>query len=109
MTFSHEEKSLIDGRECGRRVYSHVKESALTFLSMVIGPFMCKPLFFRHPEHVSNSTGSTGWHCIRQAWPQYGIPHPDHLAQQTRRVLTAKSAKNDNSLAATNAARNLLL
>ncbi|GHJ88570.1 hypothetical protein NliqN6_4972 [Naganishia liquefaciens] len=50
-----------------------------------------------------------GWHCIRQAWPQHGIPHPDHLAQQTRRILTAQSAKNDNSLAAMNAARNLLL
>ncbi|KAJ9105144.1 hypothetical protein QFC19_003602 [Naganishia cerealis] len=67
MTFSHEEKSLIDGR-----------------------PFMW-------------------WHVIRQAWPQFNIPHPDHLAQQTRRVLTSEGAKHDNSLAAANAARNLLL
>lgn len=73
------------------------------------GPFMCRLNTLVLRLSIDICVGCVGWHCIRQAWPQYHIPHPDHLAQQTRRILTAQSAKDDNSLAATNAARNLLL
>lgn len=79
-------------------------------LDIDTGPFMCRLNTPALRPLIDNSASpDVGWHCIRQAWPQYHIPHPDHLAQQTRRILTAQSAKNNNSLAATNAARNLLL
>jgi hypothetical protein len=75
------------------------------------GPFMCK-FTIRPTGHFSvadHSFMSIGWFAIRDAWPTWNIPHPDHLAQKTQRVITSESTKEDNALMAANCGRNLLL
>lgn len=49
------------------------------------------------------------WHAIREAWPEYKIPHPDELSQRVEHTKTFPEDKNDNSLVAFVYARNLLL
>ncbi|KAH8081113.1 hypothetical protein HD553DRAFT_85796 [Filobasidium floriforme] len=49
------------------------------------------------------------WFAIRDAWPTWNIPHPDHLAQKTQRVITPESSRDDNALMAANCGRNLML
>lgn len=49
------------------------------------------------------------WHAIRDAWPQYKIPHPDKLSQRVEHIKTYHDDKHNNSLVAFIYARNLLL
>ncbi|RXK38177.1 hypothetical protein M231_04551 [Tremella mesenterica] len=49
------------------------------------------------------------WHAIRLAWPQYDIPPPENMRQRTEVFDRPVEVKGDNSLLASNIARNLLL
>lgn len=49
------------------------------------------------------------WHAIRDAWPQYKIPHPDKLSQRVEHIKTYQDDRTNNSLVAFIYARNLLL
>lgn len=115
-SYSTEEKSLVDGRKYQQAFYEYSKSPPVANIDSFIGrlgPFMCMSgkLFYStssSADRISTSP-STGWFAIRDAWPTWNIPHPDHLAQKTQRVITPESSKDDNALMAANCGRNLML
>ena len=112
MTFSYstEDKSLVDGRESapplkvGRSLICYCYQHGYRPIHVYVHTY--SGLFVSRTDVMDSSTG---WFPIRDAWSTWNIPHPDHLAQKTQRVITPESSKEDNALMAANCARNLLL